>query len=147
MDKHTVTINIDFNEILNYVYAQSAWFGAHNEDFFVLTPDNRNMLLLKLKEGYSDLRQRVLGYLEFDNYNPNIDSRNITMRFAFNNEPKIGFDDAIHDTIVALLSHFVLMRFYGEIDPRGKEHGSSIFNLEWRRYKTKLMLAFAHDEL
>lgn len=147
MDKHTVTINIDFDEILNYVYAQSAWFGAHNEDFFVLTPDNRNMLLLKLKEGYSDLRQRVLGYLEFDNYNPNIDSRNITMRFAFNNEPKIGFDDAIHDTIVALLSHFILMRFYGEIDSRGKEHGSSIFNLEWRRYKTKLMLAFAHDEL
>ena len=147
MDKHNVTINIDFDEILNYVYAQSAWYAAHNESVRTITPDNRNMLLIKLKEGYADLKQRVLGYLEFDNYNPNIESRNITMTFAFNNPPKLGFDSALHDTVVALLSHFLLMRFYGEIDPRGKEHGSSIFNLEWRRYKTKLMLAFAHDQL
>lgn len=147
MDKHTVTIYIDFDEILNHVYSQSAWHGAHNENVRILTPDNRNMLLLKLKEGYSDLRQRALGYLEFDNYNPNIDSRNIIMRFAFKKEPKLGFDTALHDTVVAILVQFVLMRFYGEIDPRGMSHGSSIFNLEWRRYMAKLMISFAHDEL
>lgn len=147
MDKHTVTIYIDFDEILNYVYAQSAWSAAHNPSVRVLTPDNRNMLLLKLKEGYGDLRSRVLGYLEFDNYNPNIDSRNIMMTFAFRNQPKLGFDKGLHDTLVAMLAHFVLMRFYGEVDPRGAELGSSIYNLEWRRYKAKLMLAFAHDEL
>jgi len=147
MDKHHVTIYIDFEEILDYVYAQSAWHSAHNESVRTITPDNRNMLLIKLKEGYSDLKQRVLGYLEFDNYNPNIDSRNIIMTFAFNNVPKLGFDTALHDTVVALLAHFLLMRFYGEIDPRGIEYGSSIFNLEWRRYMSKLMIAFAHDEL
>ena len=145
--KHNVTINIDFDEILNYVYAQSAWNAAHDENVRILTPDNRNMLLLKLKEGYSDLRSRVMGYLEFDNYNPNIASRNIAMTFAFKNMPQLGFDSALHDTIVALLAHFVLMRFYGEIDHRGTQHGSSIYNLEWRRYKAKLMLVFAHDEL
>lgn len=147
MDKHNVTIYIDFDEILNYVYSQSAWHGAHNEEVRILTPDNRNMLLLKLKEGYADLRSRVMGYLEFDNYNPNIESRNIIMKFAFKHKPQLGFDSALHDTIVALLAHFLLMRFYGEIDSRGVEHGSSIFNLEWRRYKAKLMLTFAHDEL
>lgn len=147
MKRHTLTIHIDFDEILNYVYAQSAWHGAHNENVRILTPDNRNMLLIKLKEGYADLKQRVMGYLSFDNYNPNIDSRNIIMTFAFNNEPRLGFDTALHDTIVALLAHFLLMKFYGDIDPRGPQHGSSIFNLEWRRYKAKLMLAFAHDEL
>ncbi len=147
MKRHTLTIHIDFDEILNYVYAQSAWHGAHNENVRILTPDNRNMLLIKLKEGYADLKQRVMGYLSFDNYNPNIDSRNIIMTFAFNNEPRLGFDTALHDTIIALLANFLLMKFYGDIDPRGPQHGSSIFNLEWRRYKAKLMIAFAHDEL
>ena len=147
MKKYTVTINLDFDEVLNIVYAQSAWHAAYDKNVRLLTNDNRNMLLLKLKEGYADLRQRVLGYLTFDNYNPNIDSRNITMTFAFKHEPLLGFDTALHDTVVELLAHFVLMRFYGEVDPRGKEHGSSIYCLEWRRYKAKLMITFAHDEL
>ncbi|MBR6490304.1 MAG: hypothetical protein IKT03_07210 [Muribaculaceae bacterium] len=147
MDKHLVTIYIDFDQVLNYVYAQSAWHAAYDKSVRLLTDDNRNMLLLKLKEGYADLRQRVLGYLDFDNYNPNIDSQNIMMTFCFKHTPPTGFADALRDTIVALLAHFVLMRFYGEIDARGMEYGSSIYSLEWRRYKAKLMLAFAHDEL
>jgi hypothetical protein len=147
MNKHNVTIYINFDEILDYVYAQSAWYAAHDNERYTLSSDNRNMLLLKLKEGYADLRQRVMGYLQFDNYNPNIEERNIIMTFAFKHVPPTGFGEALHDTIVALLSHFILMRFYGEVDPRGMQHGSSIFNIEWRRYKTKLLLAFAHDEL
>lgn len=147
MDTHNVTIVIDFDEILNYVYAQSAWYTAHEQNRRVLTNDNRNLIITKLNEGYADLRQRVMGYLDFDNYNPNIDSRNIIMTFAFRHQPQPGFDTALHDTIVALLAHFVLMRFYGDIDPRGVKYGSSIYDLEWRRYKAKLMLAFAHDEL
>lgn len=147
MNKHNVTITIDFDDILNYVYAQSAWYNAHEPGARILTADNRNLLLTKLNEGYADLRQRVLGYLEFDNYNPNTGSANITMTFGFKHIPQNGFDIALHDTVVALLAHFVLMRFYGEIDSRGMKHGSSIYNLEWRRYKAKLLLAFAHDEL
>ena len=60
MDKHTVTINIDFDDILNYVYAQSAWHCAHNEKQRIITPDNSRMLLLKLKEGYANLRSRAM---------------------------------------------------------------------------------------
>lgn len=144
---NNIIVTIDFDEILNYVYAQSAWYTAHEPNARVLTSDSGKMLLLKLKEGYADLRQRVLGYLESDNFNPNIDKGNITMTFTFKHRQQAGFDTALHDTIVALLAHFVLMRFYGEVDPRGKQHGSSIYNLEWRRYKAKLMLTFAHDEL
>lgn len=144
---NNIIVTIDFDEILNYVYAQSAWYTAHEPNARVLTPDSGKMLLLKLKEGYADLRQRVLGYLESDNFNPNIDKGNITMTFTFKHRQQAGFDTALHDTIVALLAHFVLMRFYGEVDPRDKQHGSSIYNLEWRRYKAKLMLTFAHDEL
>ena len=147
MKHNTITIHIDFDEVLNYVYAQSAWHAAYNKGVRVLTADNRRMLLLKLKEGYADMRQRVMGYLTFDNYNPNIDSSNITMTFLFRHQQPASFDQALHDTIVALLSNFVLMRFYGEIDARGLKYGSSIFYLEWRRYKSKLLLAFAHDEL
>jgi len=147
MDRHEITIHIDFEEVLNYVYAQSAWMAAYNEGVRILTPDNRNMLLLKLKEGYADLRQRVMGYLTFDNYNPNIETQNISMTFAFKHENNLSFAESLHDNVVALLAHFVLMRFYGYIDSRGPEHGSSLHSLEWRRYKAKLMLAFAHDEL
>lgn len=147
MKTHKVTIYIDFDEILDCVYAQSAWYAAHNDKVRIITPDSRRMLLLKLKEGYGNLRSRVMGYLDFDNYNPNIESRNIIMTFVFNNEPQLGFDTNLHDNVVALLAHFLLMGFYGEVDPRGMEHGSSIFNLEWRRYMAKLMIAFAHDEL
>ena len=147
MKNNVITINIDFDEILDYVYAQSAWHAAYNDGMRVLTPDNRRMLLLKLKEGYADIRQRVLGYLTFDNYNPNIESCNITMTFEFRHQQAASFDEALHDTLVSLLSNFVLMRYYGEIDARGMEYGSSIFYLEWRRYKSKLLLAFAHDEL
>lgn len=147
MNKHNVTITIDFDDILNYVYAQSAWYNAHEPGARILTADNRNLLLTKLKEGYADLRLRVLGYLEADNYNPNIASANITMTFSFKHAQQVGFDTALHDTVVALLAHFILMRFYGEIDPRDVQHGSSIYHLEWRRYRAKLLLAFAHDEL
>ena len=131
MKRHTLTIYIDFDEMCAFSPPTTATRCSSS----------------KLKEGYADLKQRVMGYLSFDNYNPNIDSRNIIMTFAFNNEPRLGFDTALHDTIVALLAHFLLMKFYGDIDPRGPQHGSSIFNLEWRRYKAKLMIAFAHDEL
>ena len=147
MKNNSITIYIDFDEVLNYVYAQSAWHAAYNEGMRALTPDNRRMLLLKLKEGYADIRQRVMGYLSFDNYNPNIESRNIMMTFGFRHQQPSSFDEALHDTLVALLANFVLMRFYGEIDPRGTQYGSSIFYIEWRRYKSKLLLAFAHDEL
>ena len=147
MDKHKVTINIDFDEILNYIYSQSAWHDAHNSKVRILTPDNRVMLLMRLKEGYASLKSRVLGYLAFDNYNPNIESRNITMTFELNNPAQAGLADALHETVVAVLAHFVLMKFYGEVDPRGAKYGSSLFNLEWRRYMAKLMLAFAHDAL
>ena len=133
MKHNTITIYIDFDEVLNYVYAQSAWHA--------------NMLLLKLKEGYADIRQRVMGYLTFDNYNPNIESRNIMMTFEFRHKQPSSFGEALHDTLVALLANFMLMRFYGEIDPRGTQYGSSIFYIEWRRYKSKLLLAFAHDEM
>ena len=51
MKRHTLTIHIDFDEILNYVYAQSAWHGAHNENVRILTPDNRNTLLIKQAQG------------------------------------------------------------------------------------------------
>lgn len=147
MKNNVITIYIDFDEVLNYVYAQSAWHAAYHEGMRVLTPDNRRMLLLKLKEGYGDLRQRVMGYLTNDNYNPNIESRNIMMTFAFRHKQPASMDVALHDTVVALLAHFVMMRFYGEIDLRGAQYGNSIFYLEWRRYKSKLLLAFVHDEI
>ena len=147
MKNNEITIHIDFDEVLNGVYAQSAWHAAYNDGMRVLTPDNRRMLLLKLKEGYADMRQRVMGYLTSDNYNPTIESHNITMTFGFRHCQPVSLPEALHDTIVALLTNFVLMRFYGEIDYRGLEYGSSIFYIEWRRYKSKLLLVFAHDEL
>lgn len=147
MNKHNITITIDIDDILNYVYAQSAWYNAHKPGARVLTADNRNMLLIKLREGYADLRQRVMGYLYFDNYNPNTTSANITMTFTFKHEQGPLFETALRDTIVALLAQFMLMRFYGELDPHTNDHSPSIYHLEWRRYKAKLLLAFAHDEL
>ena len=45
MKQHTVTVDIDFDDIFNYVYAQSAWHCAHNEKERVITPDYQNMLL------------------------------------------------------------------------------------------------------
>ena len=71
----------------------------------------------------------------------------IMMTFAFRHKQPASMDVALHDTVVALLAHFVMMRFYGEIDLRGAQYGNSIFYLEWRRYKSKLLLAFAHDEI
>ena len=147
MKKHTVTVTIDFDEIFDSVYAESAWHAAHNPSIKTLTSDNRKLLAMRLKEGYADLRERVAGYLERDNFNPNIDEKNIVMEFAFYHQPAAGFEKGLHETIVALLANYLLMRFYGDKDERGPQYGDSLYMIEWRRHKAKLIIAFVHDLL
>ena len=105
------------------------------------------MLLLKIKEGYNDFVVKAGRYLEFANYNPNSETNNIYLTFNFSSFKSIDFQISLKDSIISMLSNFVLMKYYGEIDDRGFQFGSSIFYLEWRRYRCKILISFAQDLL
>jgi hypothetical protein len=51
----TMEISVDLDDVLQHIYAQSAWHCAHNKQLYRLTSDNSTMLSLKVKEAFRAL--------------------------------------------------------------------------------------------
>lgn len=132
-------LTIDLDEILDRIYAESAWHAAYDRDIPTLTPDNARMLEMRVEDGLNELRTRLAGYLTQWNYNPHIDKQNITLTLKTKHEPTTSLVDAMHGAIVGLLSAYALMCFYGE---NGTYYGTA-----WRLHRTKIMLLLARDLL
>jgi hypothetical protein len=136
-EKHTISISIDLDDILQEIYAASAWHAAHDKSVYQLTDDNRAMLRLKIREGYDHIYSRISGYIEASNYNPNIDHANITLTLVFRHECADTLAAELQATIIHALSNFALMRYYGGND--------TYYNIAWHKYEAQLLLAFVRD--
>lgn len=132
-------ITIDLDEILDRIYAESAWHAAYDEKIKVLTPDNARMLEMRIEDGLNDLRTRLAAYLNEWNYNPHIDKGNITIGITFKHDQPQEVEQSLHGAVVEMLAAYALMCFYGE---DGTYYGTA-----WRLYRTKIMLIMARDQL
>lgn len=137
MNTTQITINLD--DILNRIYAESAWHTAYRKGAYTLTPDNAAMLEMRIADGLSDLRSRMAGYVKFWNYNPNIPDGNITIELKFEKPVPDGTGDTLKGAITELLAFYALMCFYGEKDTN--------YGTGWRLHRTKVKLVLSLDTL
>ena len=72
---------------------------------------------------------------------------NIELVFKFNKQPTELFTQALKQNIISLLAHFILMRMYAEVEETGNKSLYLIFEKEWRRYSSKILLAVSFDLL
>lgn len=127
-------ITIDLDNILDRIYAESAWHAAYQPEVKLLTPDNARMLEMRIEDGLADLHSRISGYVSSWNYNPYIDNGNITIGLALPATMEAQAD-AVRGIVVDLLANYALMRFYGD---DGTYYGTA-----WRLNRVRLMLLMA----
>ena len=144
METYISTIRINQNDVLNYVYSQSAWYCLHDKNREVITPDKERSLYMRLEEAFSNFTQRFAGYLTNSLINTSNTYKNIELSFKFSHSKTPVFEEALRLNIIFSFAHFILMKMYGELDP---DKSQSIFKIEWERYNAKIMLAFSHDSL
>ncbi len=135
--KHLMEIAIDLNEIFEHIYAESAWISAHNDELYTLTPDNEPLLRMKVSEGYALLLPRLQPYATWANFNPNIESRNLTLTLQFTRTITETLSDTMHGVIVEWLANYTLMRFYSS--------HTQLYETAWRRSDSQLTLVWARD--
>lgn len=135
--RHPLTVNINKEQILNIIYAESAWHCIVHPKEKRLTPDLERICLTRVKEGFEDFRSRFQGYIYFSNFNPNLDSGNLTTEFRFFNPYPESLTDTIREDVTQMLAWFALMRFYGE--------DASYYHTAWLKHRASLMISFARD--
>lgn len=132
-------IKINLDDVLDRIYAESAWHAAYNNKIKLLTPDNARMLEMRIEDALHELRSRISGYVCEWNYNPHISSGNITIGLTMKHQQPQHVQEAMHGAITELLAAYALMCFYGE---EGTYYGTA-----WRLHRTKVLLLLARDQL
>lgn len=133
----TLTIKIDKDDILQPIYAASAWLCASDKSARRVTADNERLCLMKAKEAYDDLHSRVMRHVTFANFNPNIDSANVTLTFEFRCAPRATMAYELKQIVTQYIANFALMRLYGE--------QASYYSIACRKYRAQMLLVFARD--
>ena len=137
--KNIITLTADIADVLERVYAESAWRAAHNpQKPYVLTPDNARMLTLHARRGWDDLLARMAGYVSSSNFNPNID-RSLTLNLRVSTDHTDTLAEALTSAMVATLSFYILAQVYAD-DPL------SWFDTAWRRHRAQCLLLLARSE-
>lgn len=135
--KHSLTINIDKEQILNIIYAESAWHCIVHPEAKRLTPDVERACMLRVKEGFDDMRSRFQAYIHFANFNPNTERKNVTLEFRFFNPYPDSLPDILGNDVTQLLAWFALKRFYGD--------DASYYHTAWLKHRAGIAIAFARD--
>ena len=133
-----ITVTADIADVLERVYAESAWRAAHNPGALVLTPDNARLLTTHARRAWDDLLARLAGYVAASNFNPNIDqSLTLVLKLAANAPDTLPA--ALTGAVVATLAFYVLDQMYAS-DPE------SWFGIAWRRHRAQCVLLLARAE-
>lgn len=137
--RETVAVSIDMDDVLEKVYAASAWHAVGHDGCHVITPDNAAMLRSTMREAFDDLRTRAGGYIALASYNPDAAQGNVRLTFELRHKPPLEFADELSGVIEQMLANFVLFRHHGADD--------GYFYTAWRKYRAQLMLMFARDNM
>lgn len=133
----TMEISVNLDDVLESIYAQSAWHCAHNEQLYRLTSDNRTMLSLKVKEAYDNIYTQNMAYVSFANFNRNLSAANVRFNFTFSHPYHEAMPQDVKQIIENALAAFALMRCYDKVD--------DYFATAWRKYSAQLRMVFARD--
>ena len=128
------TVTIDLDKIVDRVCAESAWRAAHAPEVFQLTADNRRLIALFAETGVNDLRARMSGYVDFWNWNPNIESGNLTITLKWL-DPDGIVEPALKSAITEALAQYALASFYGK--------DVSYHHTSWLKHRAQVMLILA----
>lgn len=131
-----ITIQINLDEVLDRIYAESAWRAAHRNDVYTLTPDNERMLSIKVGQGLSELLARLAGYVTAWNYNPNTLENNISVTLTVDDGTPEA--DTLHATVVEALAFYALLQFYGEQD--------TYYGTAWRKHRAHAVLLLCRPQ-
>lgn len=132
-----INIQLDLQQVLERIYAESAWRAAYRDDAYTLTPDNQRMLALKVGQGLNELLARMAGYVTAWNYNPNIESNNIALTLQF--ARRVPDEATLRAAVVEALAFYALLQFYGERD--------TYYGTAWRKHRAHIMLLLSADTL
>ena len=133
----TMEISVNLDDVLDSIYAQSAWHCAHNKQIYRLTPDNSTLLSLKVKEAYDNIYTQNMAYVSFANFNPNLNAANVRFNFIFRHPYHEAMPQDVKQIIENALVAFALMRCYGDLD--------DYYETAWRKYSAQLRMVFARD--
>ena len=133
-----MNISIDLDNVLERIYAESAWHAAYNPGVAALTPDNRATLNRRIDDALADLRQRIDGYVTQWEFNHHLDEGNITI--ALRLKPHMDVHAAaIKDSITDVLAQFALKSHYTGTNNH--------FDLAWQVARARITVFLAKNEL
>ena len=124
-----ITININLEEVLNRVYAESAWRTAHDKDAYTLTPDNKPLIAQMVHKGLVELLARTAGYVSDWNYNADLAENNISITLTVS--PQINVN-ILEGDIIEALAFNALMQFYGRVE--------TYYTTAWLKYRSHVVL-------
>ena len=132
-----MTLKINLKQIYERIYAESAWRAAHRNDVYTLTPDNEELLRVKVKSGFDELVSKISGYLNSSSFDPTLARDNIKLDISFEEiEPVI---DSLRSAIIETLAFYALLQFYGLND--------NYYDTAWRRNRAHVCIILCRAEL
>ena len=136
MNKHTanlspIDLTIDKVEILNPIYAASAWHCQFNPQLRTLTPDLEHTIMLKVKEGFHELCSHMGGYATFCNFNPNATTGNVRLNLCLEHPYDSNLPTLLQNIVAQALAHYALAFFYRDT--------------AWRKCRAQTLLIFARN--
>lgn len=111
---HSLRIAIDKEQILNIIYSESAWYGILHPEAKCITPDWERLTMMRVKDGFEELRTKFQAYIYFSNFNPNIEERNVEIEFRFFHPYSDTLPEVLTADVTQMLAWHALERFYGE---------------------------------
>lgn len=125
--RYTIEISLDL--VIKKILAESAWRAAHRNDVYTLSPDNAELLSVKIRHALNELLSRMAGYVIEWHYLPYAEENNITIVLEIEG---IIDETIIRNSIIDALTFNVLLQFYGEQD--------NYYGTAWRKHRAHVML-------
>ena len=130
--KYRIDITIDLDEIQQAIYTEGVWHPAENATAWGVNQSNEPIVDRRVREGLDDLLSRMSGYIESQNINFNLESRNIVLGIALEKRPLLTIASDLKKAIINALANYTLMTLYGDED--------SIYGTAWRLHRARVLL-------
>lgn len=134
-----LTVAVSKSEITEIIYSESAWHCAIRPKLLCLTPDHERTVMRQVGAGFSDMLNRLGGWVEASSFTSGNDQGCVTITFKPVVENTETLQNRLRNVVAELLAAYVLKAHYGESD--------SYFGTAWRKSQAQLMLIMARQEM
>lgn len=135
----SLQVSVKKSDIMNRVYAQSAWHCAIRPQVPRLTADQEPMLLLTMHKGYVEMCGRLRAWLVAHSLSPKAEDGCVQLWLRIGSADDSTLSSEVAAVVAELLSSYVLKVHYATTD--------SYFTTAWRKSMAQLLLIMAREEL